>query len=199
MRLAVDVAMALVYLLQMAPYRTEGWYHEVAGLAFVGLLTAHHVLNARWLRVEVRQHDWLPIVLDVALLTCVAGIALSGMAMAQHVRFLQVEGLAHIARTAHACVTYAGLMLVSLHAGLHMPHGWLEGLSSGARILVAASALAAGAYAFVSLGVATKLSWGLSFPDGMTSLPVLVLKHVLLALPFVLAGCGMAIRRKGSR
>jgi hypothetical protein len=57
----------------------------------------------------------------------------------------------------------------------------------------------AGAYAFVSLGVATKLSWGLSFPDGMTPLPVLVLKHVLLSLPFVLAGYGMAMRRKGSR
>lgn len=199
MRLTVDVAMALVYLLQMAPYQTGGWYHEVAGLAFVGLLIVHHVLNARWLRIEVRQRDWLPLVLDAALLICVAGIAFSGMAMAQHVRFLQVEGLAHIARTAHACITYAGLMLVSVHVGLHVPHGWLEGLSVGARILVAVSALAAGVYAFVSLGVATKLSWGLSFPDGMTPLPVLVLKHVLLALPFILAGCGMAIRKRGSR
>lgn len=191
--------MALVYLLQMAPYQTGGWYHEVSGLAFVGLLVFHHVLNARWLRIEVRQRDWLPLVLDAALFICVAGIALSGMAMAQHVRFLQVEGLAPAARTAHACLTYAGLMLVSLHVGLHVPHGWLERLSSGVRILVAAFALVAGAYAFVSLGVATKLSWGLSFPDGMTPLPVLVLKHVLLSLPFVLAGCGMAMRRKGSR
>ena len=90
-------------------------------------------------------------------------------------------------------------MLVSVHVGLHVPHGWLEGLSVSARILVAVSALAAGVYAFVSLGVATKLSWGLSFPDGVTPLPVLVLKHVLLALPFILAGCGMAIRKRGSR
>ena len=199
MRLTVDVAMALVYLLQMAPYQTGGWYHEVAGLAFVGLLIVHHVLNARWLRIEARQRDWLPLVLDAALLICVAGIVLSGMAMAQHVRFLQVEGLAHIARTAHACITYAGLILVSVHVGLHVPHGWLEGLSVGARVLVAAFALVAGAYAFVSLGVATKLSWGLSFPDGMMPLPVLVLKHVLLALPFILAGCSMAIRKRGSR
>lgn len=199
LRLTVDMAMALVYLLQMAPYQTGGWYHEVAGLTFVGLLIAHHVLNARWLRAEVLRRDWMPLALDAALLICVACIALSGMAMAQHVRILQVEGLAHTARTSHACLTYAGLMLVSLHVGLHVPHGWLERLPSGVRALVAVLALAGGVYAFVSLGVATKLSWGLSFPDGMTSLPVLGLKHVLLALPFVLAGCDMAMRRKGSR
>lgn len=199
LRLVVDVTMALVYLLQMAPYQTGGWYHEVAGLAFVGLLIAHHVLNARWLRAEVRRRDWLPLALDAALLVCVAGIALSGVVMAQHVRILQVEGLAHTARTAHACVTYAGLMLVSLHVGLHVPHGWLEGLSSGVRALVAVLTLVGGAYAFVNLGVATKLTWGMSFPDGMTPLPVLVSKHLLLALPFVLLGCGMAMRRKGSR
>lgn len=52
LRLVVDAAMALVCLLQMAPYQTGGWYHEVSGLAFVGLLIFHHVLNARWLRVE---------------------------------------------------------------------------------------------------------------------------------------------------
>jgi hypothetical protein len=191
--------MALVYLLQMAPYQTGGWYHEVSGLAFVGLLVFHHVLNARWLRAELRRRDRLPLVLDAVLLICVAGIAASGMAMAQHVRILQVEGLAHIARTAHACLTYAGLMLVSLHVGLHVPHGWLKSLSVGQRALLMAIVLASGAYAFVNLGVATKLSWGMSFPDGMTPLPVLVLKHLLLALPFVLLGCGMAMRRKGSR
>ena len=200
LRLVVDVAMTLVYLLQMAPYQTGGWYHEVSGLAFVGLLVFHHVLNARWLRAELRRRDRLPLVLDAALLICVAGIAASGMAMAQHVRILQVEGLAHIARTAHACLTYAGLMLVSLHVGLHVPYGWLERLSVGRRALLVATVLAGGAYAFASLGVATKLSWGMSFPDGMTPLPLLVGKHLLLALPFVLAGCGMAMmRKKGSR
>ncbi len=191
--------MALVYLLQMAPYQTGGWYHELSGLAFVGLLVFHHALNARWLRAELQRRDRLPLALDAALLICVAGVAASGMAMAQHVRILQAEGLAHTARTAHACLTYAGLMLVSLHVGLHVPHGWLKSLSVGRCALLVATVLAGGAYAFASLGVATKLSWGMSFPDGMTPLPLLVVKHLLLALPFVLLGCGMAMRRKGSR
>lgn len=191
--------MALVYLMQMAPYQTGGWYHELAGLAFVALLVAHHVLNARWLQVEVRRHDWMPVVLDVALLVCVLGIAGSGVAMAQHVRLVRIEGIAHVARAAHAFFTYAGLMLVSLHVGQHVPHGWLEGLPFGARALAAAAALAAGSYAFVSLGVANKLSWGMSFPDGMTPLAMLVGKHVLLTLPFVGLGCGLSMGRGNSR
>ena len=85
------------------------------------------------------------------------------------------------------------------HLAMYMPHGWLERLSVGQRAPLAAIVLASGAYAFSSLGVATKLSWGMSFPDGMTSLPLLVGKHLLLTLPFVLAGCGMAMMRKGSR
>ena len=68
LRIAVDVAMAVVYLLQMAPYQTGGWYHELCGLAFFVLLVAHHAMNARWLRTEVRRRDWVPLILDVALL-----------------------------------------------------------------------------------------------------------------------------------
>lgn len=191
--------MTFVYLLQMAPYQMGGWYHEVSGLSFVALLVVHHVLNVRWLQAEVRRHDWLPVALDAALLVCVLGIAGSGMAMAQHVRLVRIEGMTHVARTAHAFFTYAGLMLVSLHVGLHVPHGWLEGLSSSLRALVAAVLLAGGAYAFASLGVASKLSWGMSFPDGMTPLAVLVGKHVLLALPFVGLGCGLSIGKGNSR
>ena len=178
--------MAVVYLLQMAPYQTGGWYHELCGLAFFVLLVAHHAMNARWLRTEVRRRDWVPLILDVALLACVVGVAASGLAMAQHVQVLRVEGLAQAMRSAHSCFTYAGLMLMSLHIGLHVPYAWLQRLSPGIRAAVAIAALACGAYAFVTLGVATKLSWGISFPDGMTPLVLLVGKHVLLALPFVL-------------
>lgn len=187
--------MAVVYLLQMAPYQTGGWYHELCGLAFVALLVAHHAMNERWLRAEVRRRDWVPLILDAALLACVVGVAASGLAMAQHVQVLRVEGLAQATRSAHSCFTYAGLMLMSLHIGLHVPYAWLQRLSPGIRAVVAIAALACGAYAFVTLGVATKLSWGISFPDGMTPLVLLVGKHVLLALPFVLAGCGISMRR----
>lgn len=193
-RLVVDVLMALCYLLQMAPHQMGGAYHEIAGLAFVALLVAHHMLNARWLRAEWKRRAWVPLALDAALLVCVVGLALAGMAMAQHVTLLRVSGLASVARRLHACLTYLGFMLVSVHAGAHIPavrrlvapQG--EAARHLTRLLVCLVAGALGAYEFVRLGVATKLALGMSFPDGTTPLVVLLARHLLLSGPFVLVG-----------
>lgn len=195
-RMLVDAAMALVYLLQMAPYQTGGWYHELAGIAFVLLLAVHHALNARWLRVELRRRDWLPILLDAALLVCVAGVAVSGMLMAQHVRLLRWGGAAHLVRPLHACLTYTGLMLVSVHAGLHLPRRGVDKLAPLTRMAMGAMLVVLGAYAFNSLNVLAKLTMGMGFPDGMTPLPLLVGKHALLAGPFVLLGMVLTRREK---
>ena len=197
MRPAVDAAMALVYLLQMAPYQTGGWYHELAGIVFVVLLVVHHMLNARWLKAELSRRDWLPVLLDVALLACVIGVAVSGMLMAQHVRLLQLKGAAHLVRPLHACVTYAGLMLISVHAGMHLPRRGFDRLAPVARAVLAVVVVALGCYAFASLNVLTKLTMGMSFPDGMTPLPMLVAKHAALAGPFVLLGMVMTQKGKG--
>ena len=196
-RVLVDVAMALVYLLQMEPYQTGGWYHELSGIAFVILLVVHHVLNARWLKAELRRRDWLPLLLDAMLLACIAGVAVTGILMAQHVRLLQLEGMAHLVRPMHACLTYAGLMLVSLHAGMHLPRRGFDQLAPVVKAALTVAVAVLGCYAFVSLNVLAKLSMGMSFPDGMTPLPVLAGKHVLLAGPFALLGMVIAQTRRG--
>lgn len=195
-RPAVDIAMALVYVLQMVPHKTGGWYHELAGIAFAILLVCHHALNARWLRAELRRRDWLPIALDVALLVCVVGMAVSGMLMARHVRLLRLEGVAHATRPLHACLTYVGLMLVAVHAGMHLPRRALDRLPAAAKVAGAAVVVALGCYAFMRLDVLTKLSLGMSFPDGVTPLLMLVVRHVLLAGPCVLLGVVIAYTRE---
>ncbi|MBR1830686.1 MAG: DUF4405 domain-containing protein [Atopobiaceae bacterium] len=202
-RPVIDGAMTLVYLLQMAPYQMGQVYHEWAGLSFVALFVAHHALNAGWLR-RARKHGTtqahLTITLDVALTACVTGIALSGILMSKKaVPALTVTSLAHFSRPLHACLTHLGLMLISLHVGMHAPilRGYARratgrklnaSLSPVAFAIVSVSCLAAGAWAFMRLGVMTKLTMGMSFPDGTTPLPVLVMEHLLLASPFVLAG-----------
>ena len=204
--LAVDVAMGLSYLLQMAPHRMGGWYHELAGLAFVVLLAAHHALNLRWLRAEWRRRVWLPLALDAALLACAAGIVIAGMSMAQHVTLLRSEGVAHAARPLHACLTHLGLMLVAVHAGTHIPA--LRPLvrrdasrrgGRVLRILLAVGVLALCAYEFVRLNVPAKLAMGMSFPDGMTPLPVLLVRYLLLSAPFVLLGTALSLRQEKTR
>ena len=206
-RPVVDGAMTLVYLLQMAPYQMGQGYHEWAGLAFVVLFAAHHLLNAGWLQRARRREDKraaMTITLDVALTACVTGIALSGMLMSkQAIPQLTVASLAHVTRPLHACLTYLGLMLISLHVGMHMPvlRGYARratgikgdrGLSPTVGIVLGVGCIAAGAWAFMRLGVLTKLTMGMSFPDGVTPLPALVAEHLLLASPFVLVGMLLA-------
>ena len=206
-RLLVDIGMAALWLLQMAPSQTGGWYHELAGIALVALMVTHHMLNKRWLRAEWRQRAWVPLALDAALALCVAGIAATGAAMAQHVTVMRISGWAARARTLHACLTYLGLLLVSVHTGTHIPAvckliGRLREQEAAPRwpaALVCISAVALGAYEFDSLGVATKLSLGMSFPDGTTAPPLMLARHLLLVVPFVLAGGLIAPNRRASQ
>lgn len=191
--------MALVYLLQMAPGRTGNPLHEVAGLAFVVLLVAHHVLNRGWLG-RLGQGDGprarLLLVSDVALTASVAGVAMTGVLMSRSVvPWAAVPAVAHVVRPLHGCCAYLGLMLVALHAGLHVRvmRGYAgqrgEAASSPARdIVLLAVTIALGGWAFVHLGVAGKLVGAPSFPDGMTPLVVQLAWHLALAAPFVAVG-----------
>lgn len=212
-RPAVDVAMTVTYALQMAPHQTGATYHEWAGITFAVLFVTHHALNAGWLRHARRRGDakaWLTIVLDVLMTPLVCGIVLTGVLMSRRaVPFLSVASVAHTVRPLHACLTYLGLILMSLHVGMHAP--MLRGYArlSGAdamgspsiptRVVLLVATVVGGAWAFARLGVATKLSLGMSFPDGITPLPVLVAEHLLLAAPFVMAGSLVEERLRAAR
>lgn len=198
--------MTVVYILQLAPYQTGGLYHELAGLAFMALFVLHHMLNAGWLRRSRRSRRasaHINAVFDLLLAACVIGIMVSGILMSKDaVPALSRPSLAHVVRPLHACLTYAGLILISLHVGMHVPvlRGYLHlrnrqsiagyaGQPRAARPpLVVVASFVAGAWAFLRLDVWTKLTMGMTFPDGMTSLTVLVLWHVALAAPCVVCG-----------
>ncbi|MDO5119680.1 MAG: DUF4405 domain-containing protein [Coriobacteriales bacterium] len=190
--------MTVVLLLQMAPSQLGGLYHELAGIAFVALFVVHHAFNRGWVGRARRARGQVPrvnAVLDVVLTACVVGIAVSGALMSKHALVsLAQPSLAHVVRPLHACLSYAGLIVVSLHVGLHVPVvcGYARCKKAAwpwwARTLVAVVSLVVGAVAFRRLDVATKLSMGMSFPDGVTPLPFLLAWHIALSAPFVTCG-----------
>lgn len=190
MRPVVDWAMAACYLLQMMPARMGGLYHEMAGIGFLVLLVVHHVLNWEWLKAELwrptKASARLALVLDAALLLVAIATIITGLLMARHLTFIVVSTGASQARSIHSCLTYAGLMLMALHAGLHIP--LLTRASLGVRIAAGIAALALGIWAFMTLGVTSKLTFGMSFPDGVTPMPILLLRHVVLAASIAVFG-----------
>lgn len=211
-RPTVDMAMTLVYLLQMAPSRLGGVYHEFAGIGFVALFALHHLLNWGWLGRASKARGLVPrvnAVLDVVLTACVVGIAVTGILMSKHALVaLSQPSLAHLARPLHACLVYLGLIVVSLHVGMHLPvvQGYARqatGRKKAAwpqwlRVFVVAASFVVGVIAFGRLNVATKLTMGMSFPDGVTPLPLLLAWHLALAAPFVTCGSLLqqALRRR---
>ena len=212
-RPVVDAAMALAYVAQMMPQRTGGLYHELAGIALVALMVAHHVLNLGMLRAQWRRrsaHDLLLLGLDVLLACAVATTAVTGVLISQEVvPALAIADLGHVLWPLHVCASYLGFMLVSVHMGLHLPQvrGYMGAkgrprrpMSPWARAGIALACIALGAWAFVRLNVATRLTFGSSFPDGMTPLPLLVLEFLALCAPFAWLGTVLdRLTKKGHR
>lgn len=199
LRLVVDAAMAITYLLQMLPGKLGNPLHELAGCLFALLFVAHHVLNWGWMQRLGRQRGlWVRVVMlsDVLLTACVLVTIATGVLMSRTLApWAAVPAVAHVVRPLHGCSAYLGLMLAALHASLHMRilRGY-TGLRAPARqrlphgIAALALALIPGTWAFMRLGVAGKLAGLPSFPDAMTPLPMQVALHLALALPCVVAG-----------
>jgi len=199
LRPVVDASMAALYLLQMAPGKMGNPLHEVAGIALAALFVLHHVLNRRWVRRLGRTGSVRARLLlgsDVALTACVAGLVLTGVLMSRSaVPWASVPAVSHVVRPLHGACAYLGLMLMSLHVGLHVRvlrgYAGLRGKLTAARGLNVAALVATVAlsgWAFVRLGVAGKLAGAPSFPDAMTPLGLQLVLHLALAAPFVLMG-----------
>lgn len=206
-RPVIDVSMALAYLFQMMPGKTGNPLHELGGVVLMALFVAHHLLNHGWVRRFTRQRTTRARLLlagDVALAACMVGTAVTGLLMARTLPLPHVDGIAHVVRSLHAWCAYVGFMLVALHVGLHLramagyAHARLAGGKGKAPVILPVS-LAVGGWAFVRLDVLTRLRLGMSFPDGVTPVALLVVEHLALALPFVVLGALIDMNRKTSR
>lgn len=199
LRIVVDASMTLLYLVQMLPGKIGNPVHELAGIALAALFVVHHVLNHGWMhRLGVRQGFRARFVLvsDLVLTLCMVGMVGTGVLMSRSaLPWLAVPRVAHVVRPLHGACAYAGLMLLSMHVGLHARvlrgyvglHG--KATSLGMKTVIAlVVAFAFGGWAFMRLGVAGKLAGSPSFPDGMTPLGVQLVLHLALCAPFVVMG-----------
>ena len=192
--------MTLLFLFQMVPGRMGNALHELTGIAFAVLFVVHHALNRGWLRRLGGQRTVrarVVLVGDVVLTVCVVGVALTGVLMSRSaLPVLAVPSVAHIVRPLHGVFAYLGWMVCALHVGLHarIMCGYAKRSATTSddfgwgQLALLAVSVAAGAWACVRLGVFAKLAGQPSFPDAMTPLPIQLVLHLALALPFVVVG-----------
>ena len=131
----IDAIMLLLLPPLMAELITGQELHEWLGTAMVVLFLAHHGLNLGWyknlLKGRYGPSRFLWTALDLLLTVDMLTLAVSGVMMSGFVfRFLPIRGGMLLARRLHLLASHWGLLLMSLHLGLH----WSVIMAMGRKI-----------------------------------------------------------------
>ncbi len=195
-KLGVDGAMTVLFLLSLGHAFTGNFPHEILGTALAVCFITHNALNAGWYKSLFKgKYTPLRAVLtgvNLLLLLAMLGLCVSGILLSRDVfAFLQLGG-PWTARQLHTFFAYWSLVLMGIHVGLnggliraHLPTlrpGWSR-FWQGACWLFALY----GVYAFFHRTVAQYLFLKILFMRGRagTSATDFFVQH--LAIFFMLA------------
>ena len=98
--------------------------HEIIGVAMFALFILHHILNFGWIK-SVFKGKYPPkrivgTIINAAVLICMLGLMYSSIVISKHIfTFLNLSGTMN-ARTVHLLCAYWGLVLMSVHLGMHI-------------------------------------------------------------------------------
>jgi hypothetical protein len=113
---AIDIIMVILLPVQMAYILIGQTPHKITGAVLIAAVLIHNILNHAWYKNLLRgAYNPLRVfqtILNFALLTCFAGLAVSGCLLA-----LYFSGNA--TRLAHMLCAYWGFAFMSLHLGVH--------------------------------------------------------------------------------
>lgn len=98
--------------------------HEVIGVAVFCLFILHHILNFWWIKTLFKgRYDLCRSVntaVNTLIFVCMIGLMYSGIVISKHVFTFVNLGGAMMARTIHMLCAYWGLVLMSVHLGMHI-------------------------------------------------------------------------------
>ena len=98
--------------------------HEVIGIAMFCLFIAHHILNFGWIKSLFKgKYDLrrgVNTAVNALVFLCMIGLMYSGIVISKHVFTFVNFGGAMTARTIHMLCAYWGLVLMSVHLGMHI-------------------------------------------------------------------------------
>lgn len=123
-KITADALMTVALLLLM-PYGLVGEAaHEWIGAGMFLLFILHHILNRKWTgnigKGKYTPYRILQTVLVVLVLICMLGSMISGIILSRNIfSFLNIRGFSGPARIMHMTCAYWGLVLMSLHLGIH--------------------------------------------------------------------------------
>ena len=124
LKIATDILMTAILLLQMAYSLVGEAAHEWLGISMFALFILHHILNNKWAKGlfngKYTPFRILQTVLVILPLLSMLGSMISGIIISRHaLSFLHITSGQSWARTVHMICAYWGFTFISLHLGLH--------------------------------------------------------------------------------
>lgn len=200
-RIAVDAAMATVYVTVMATALVQEAPHEYLGITLFVLVVVHVVLNRRWFARLIRgRYNAVRVVQLVAvigLLACILAQAVSSLVLSKHAfGFLPAIPGAGWARRVHMLCSYWSFVFAFAHAGLQSravtvrlgaerAHGNMT--KWACRTMFAAIACF-GIWSFVELGLAAYLTGHVQFAFADYSTPLTLMFTQYASIGVLVAG-----------
>lgn len=123
-KISIDTLMTLAMLFVMGYHLWGEFLHEWVGAGLFALFILHHILNFDFykslFKSKFSSQKILRIAVDLAALTTMLGLMISGVMLSAHVfRFLGIRGGTSFARQLHMSVTHWGFLVMALHLGIH--------------------------------------------------------------------------------
>lgn len=122
--MCIDLAMTTALPVLMCYSIVGETAHEVIGIVMFCLFIAHHILNFGWTKTLFNGRYGLRRSVNTAvnalMFVCMIGLMYSGIVISKHIfTFVNIGG-AMFARTVHMFCAYWGLVLMSVHLGMHI-------------------------------------------------------------------------------
>lgn len=200
MRIAIDIAMLVLYSVTMAYALTGNLWHEIVGVMLGGLVLSHVFLNFAWFKncvvsPSLKRCFRLRNLLNVALTISFLGSIITGILHSQVLFAIWPWEGSVLLRQWHVALSYWFLLFVAIHVGLHwrglihkilpVSSGWWK---SKIAWVIALTLSAWGIKAFIGQEIYYKLIlyYAFSFSDENTSGLKALRDHVLMLFPFTL-------------
>ena len=178
-RIAIDIIMSLLLVLQMLYLLVGEAYHEWAGLTLTVLLIIHNAFNRRWYKVIFKgrytKRRILSTAINSACAISIIALAVSGISMARHSMAAPLLPMG-VARILHMAAARYGKIAISILAIMGFAAFIKERFLS---------------YMF--------LMEEFVFFDFSTPLPLLVVEYALIMLLFMFIGAALSVALSQSR
>ena len=162
LKLALDAIMLVLLVLMYKKQVISLSFHEIGGLALIGLFVIHHLLNARWIAASTRRlfSKSTPgmvrarYIVDALLLVAFLTVGITGVLINKTLFEIHTAGNA---KTLHYFSAAMSILLMGVHLGLHAEYIFGKVFKKGANKIakIATAVVLAGLVAFGGYSLTT--------------------------------------------